>query len=549
MSRLALLSNVTADIVKSFFTEDFEVFTPYGYGAWFEDAIADGSGLAAFHPEAIAFLFDGNAMIEGSQGRASRASALDEELAKIRCVLADFSSAFILLPTIDLRRRAIRPLSSPIEERELEWRWYEGVQAIIAERPNAVIFDIKGIVEEMGRTAFYDSKMWYAGGIPFSLRASKRIAEEARLLLRAYSGKRKKCLAVDLDNTIWGGVVGEDGAVNLILGESKEGAVFRDIQKRIRELKDTGVVLVALSKNNRDDALAPFRENSHMVLQEKDFVGIVADWNRKADNLKSLAATLNIGSDAFVFLDDNPVEQEEMKSLAPEVEVIPIAPKALYDESVIAKLYRDYFAILRLTEEDRRKTESYASDAGRIELKGQSVSLEEYLRKLQISLRFRRAGAEEAERVAQLTQKTNQFNLTTKRRMLEEIKNLMADEGHRIYAAWTKDKFGDNGLVWVAIVRIEGTVATFDTVLMSCRVMGRLVEQAAMACAETDLFGLGVRELRGEYVPTPKNVPAKDFYDKLGYERLPCSGGQATSYRKELIGPGRAPECLEIVEE
>jgi FkbH-like protein len=546
MARLALLSNVTADIVKSFLEDDGEAYSPFGYGVWFEDAIAEGSGLATFHPDTIVFLFDGNAMIENCGEAASRAAALDNELQKLRRVLSDHPSAFVLLPTIDLRRREIRPLSSPIEERELEWRWYEGLRAIMADRSNAAMLDVKGIVEEMGQTAFYDLKMWYTGGIPFSLRASRRIAEEVKLLLRAYSGKRKKCLALDLDNTIWGGVVGEDGAENIILDESKEGAIFRNIQKRIRELKDTGVVLVVLTKNNREDALAPFRENPYMILHEKDFVGIIADWNRKSDNLRSLAATLNIGTDSFVFLDDNPAEQEEMKTLAPGVEVVPLDPKAFYDESVITKLYRDYFAILRLTDEDKQKTESYASNTKRIELKGESASLEDYLLKLEIELRFRRSREADAERVAQLTQKTNQFNLTTKRRTVEEIRALMADENYRIYVARTKDKFGDNGLVWLAIIKIEGERAFLDTVLMSCRVMGRMVERAAMACAESDLYGLCIREVIGEYIPTPKNPPTRDFLDKAGYERISEHEGGGMVYRKELSGPVTAPACLKV---
>jgi len=546
MVKVALLSNINIDILKSCIEDKYKVYTPFGYGTWYQDAVFANSNFVEFSPDQILILLEGNVIVEQCMDMTSSSAALLEELEKIKSVLSKYPNTFTLVSTIDLRKRTIRPLDSPIFERELEWIWYNGLKAICNKNRNTFIFDLKGIVEEIGRDAFYNPKMWYSGGIPFSLHAHKRIAEEIYMFSRAYAGNRMKCLAVDLDNTIWGGVIGEDGAENIILGPSKEGALYRDIQKRIKELKNTGVVLTVLSKNNKDDALSAFRNNPFMVLKQEDFVAIIVDWNKKAFNIKSLASTLNIGIDSFVFLDDNPVEQEEMKVLEPEVKVVPIDPKVFYDEGTILKLYKEYFVALRVTNEDLTKTISYASDTKRLELKSQAASLEDYLRKLEIVVWIQLAVDADVERISQLTQKTNQFNLTTRRYTRDDINKMTVDSRYQIFVGRSRDKFSDNGIVWLTIVRMEQGVAYIDTALMSCRVMGRMIEYAAMSVIENQIFSMGIQFIEGEYIPTNKNAPVKDFFKKMGYESYKILYDGKVLYRKRLNGIIPSPDCLQV---
>lgn len=547
--KLALLSNVTCDIIKSLFIEIEEIYTSPGYGSWFEDSIRENSDLNNFLPDVIFILLDANAMLENCNDQVSRISVLEEELSKIKQLISNHKASIIMLSTIDIRHREIRPLAYLNEERELEWLWCQGLGVICDEFSNCLILDLKGIVEEMGRESFYSLKMWYLGGIPYSLSASKRIVSEALVLIKAYSGKRKKCLAIDLDNTIWGGVIGEDGVDGIILGESKEGARYRDIQKRIYELKKLGVLLIVLSKNNRDDALIAFTNNQYMVLKESDFVAIIANWNTKAENLKSVARALNIGSDSFVFLDDNPAEQEEMKAIVPEVETITINNNCFYCENSIQKIFKEFFPIIKLTEEDNRRTESYSSDTKRIELKSVSYSLKDYIQKLCIEIRFRKAMEKDIDRIAQLTQKTNQFNLTTRRYTAEEIRKMMSRNNVFIFISQSKDKFGDNGIIWVSIIFLESTTANINVALMSCRVMGRMIEDTIMACIENYLFKKGIKYIKGEFIPTAKNSPSGEFYQKMGFDMIATENDGRRTFGKSLSGIVPMPDYHKVIEE
>jgi len=532
--KVALLSNVNVDIVKQCLEESSDiVYVPYGYNTWYQDILSDESDLFKFYPDLYVLLIEGNALIENSSGPEDRRTIVESEIEKIREVVQRIRG-LVLIANLDIHSHHIVPLSVIPDDYALEGLWLEGLSEISQRYQNVCILDIKKIVCMMGTDSFYDPRVWYLGSIPYSLRAIKAIAKEIGAIERAYQGKRKKCLAVDLDNTIWGGVVGEDGINGIVLGPVKEGARFMNIQKRLKELKNTGVVLAVVSKNNPEEALNAIRNHPNMILHEDDFVEILANWKPKSENIRQLSADLNIGVDAIVLLDDNPVEREEVRANLPNVMVIePRYAKEIFDEDIVNS-FAEYFPVLKLTNEDKVKTEQYRGEFRRKEVLSSSRTLEEYLERLEIHVHLRKAKNQDIDRIAQLTQKTNQFNLTSKRYTSETVRDFLAQTDMIIYVVESSDKYGSYGEISTIIIRVEKDNATVDTFLMSCRAMGRTIEFALLKIVENELYENGVRRMIGLYKPTEKNKPVEGFYEKNGYRLLHKDSEGVYHYTKEL---------------
>jgi len=532
--KVALLSNVNVGIVKQCLEESSDVvYVPYGYNTWYQDILSDESDLFKFYPDLYVLLIEGNALIENSSGPEDRRTIVESEIEKIREVVQRIRG-LVLIANLDIHSHHIVPLSVIPDDYALEGLWLEGLSEISQRYQNVCILDIKKIVCMMGTDSFYDPRVWYLGSIPYSLRAIKAIAKEIGAIERAYQGKRKKCLAVDLDNTIWGGVVGEDGINGIVLGPVKEGARFMNIQKRLKELKNTGVVLAVVSKNNPEEALNAIRNHPNMILHEDDFVEILANWKPKSENIRQLSADLNIGVDAIVLLDDNPVEREEVRANLPNVMVIePRYAKEIFDEDIVNS-FAEYFPVLKLTNEDKVKTEQYRGEFRRKEVLSSSRTLEEYLERLEIHVHLRKAKNQDIDRIAQLTQKTNQFNLTSKRYTSETVRDFLAQTDMIIYVVESSDKYGSYGEISTIIIRVEKDNATVDTFLMSCRAMGRTIEFALLKIVENELYENGVRRMIGLYKPTEKNKPVEGFYEKNGYRLLYKDSEGVYHYTKEL---------------
>ena len=532
--KVALLSNVNVGIVKQCLEESSDVvYVPYGYNTWYQDILSDESDLFKFYPDLYVLLIEGNALIENSSGPEDRRTIVESEIEKIREVVQRIRG-LVLIANLDIHSHHIVPLSVIPDDYALEGLWLEGLSEISQRYQNVCILDIKKIVCMMGTDSFYDPRVWYLGSIPYSLRAIKAIAKEIGAIERAYQGKRKKCLAVDLDNTIWGGVIGEDGINGIVLGPVKEGARFMNIQKRLKELKNTGVVLAVVSKNNPEEALTAIRNHPNMILHEDDFVEILANWKPKSENIRQLSADLNIGVDAIVLLDDNPVEREEVRANLPNVMVIePRYAKEIFDEDIVNS-FAEYFPVLKLTNEDKVKTEQYRGEFRRKEVLSSSRTLEEYLERLEIHVHLRKAKNQDIDRIAQLTQKTNQFNLTSKRYTSETVRDFLAQTDMIIYVVESSDKYGSYGEISTIIIRVEKDNATVDTFLMSCRAMGRTIEFALLKIVENELYENGVRRMIGLYKPTEKNKPVEGFYEKNGYRLLYKDSEGVYHYTKEL---------------
>jgi FkbH-like protein len=312
------------------------------------------------------------------------------------------------------------------------------------------------------------------------------------------------------------------------LSSSGVGSLYQDVQRVAKELAKQGVLLAVSSKNNLLDALSPFKEHPHMVLREEDFVKFKANWDPKPVNIAAIARELNIGLDSLVFIDDNPLEREAVKAALPLVTVPDVPEDSSKLPAFMADVARRYFTALRVGTEDRGKTEMYRAEAKREAERETHISFDNYLASLEMKLNLHSLREDEITRAAQLTQKTNQFNLTTKRYTEADMAALAKDASVRAWMGELSDKFGDYGRICLVIARLDPETpsqATVDTFLMSCRIMGRGVEEAVTTMVERSLFAEGVTTLRGLYTPTAKNEPVREFWNKMGYVKEDGSEG------------------------
>jgi FkbH-like protein len=380
------------------------------------------------------------------------------------------------------------------------------------------VFDYARLILESGLTSWVDPKLWYLGRIPFGAAAQVKTGARLASYLRAASFPPCKCLVVDLDNTLWGGVVGEEGVGGISLSEDYPGNVYKDFQLLLLSLRDRGVLLAIASKNNQADALEVFQNHSDCVLRIEDFAAQQIHWMDKATSLVAIAEELNIGVDSLAFFDDSPVERAWVRSQLPEVTVIEVPENPLGFADALED--SGAFDFLEISAEDRTRGDMYRTEKDRKQLKGRSLSPEDFLRQLEMKAQIGYVGQETLPRVAQLLAKTNQFNLTNRRHSTSELQ-AMIDSG--AVALWLRlsDCFGDNGLVAVAVAvpGLEyGGEWAIDTFLMSCRVAGRHVETALLSVLTGIVRDLRGESVLGEYVPTPKNGMVSEFYSAHGFE-------------------------------
>lgn len=396
----------------------------------------------------------------------------------------------------------------------------------------ARIVDLDGELARLGYDAAIDDRFWHLARAPYSLALHGRLAVAYAKFAAALKGKNRKCLVLDCDNTLWGGVIGEDGMAGIKLGASAPGSAFVEFQAAILDLYHRGILLALNSKNNEADAMEVFEHHPESLLEPHHFVARRINWNDKAQNLREIAAELNIGIDALVFIDDNPVECRFVRERVPEVATIEL-PR---DPSRYARLLRDlpYFETLTLSDEDRRRSEMYRAEAQRTELRAEAGSIGDFLESLEMVLTIRPGDAFTLPRIAQLTQKTNQFNLTTRRYAEADIEAAIADPAWNVMCAELTDTFDRSGIIAVALTKDDGDDVLIDTYLMSCRVIGRGVEQALMATIAEKARARGRRRIVGQFLATAKNALARDFFERLGFTERPDSEREWWVY--ELAG-------------
>lgn len=401
------------------------------------------------------------------------------------------------------------------------------------------IYDFERFISKYGEEQVFDYRQFFVGDMKIALDYLPYLANDLMSYVIAYMGISKKCIVVDLDNTLWGGIVGEDGFNGIKLGPEPPGNAFVEFQKVLLSLYQRGIILAINSKNNYDDALKVIKEHPYMILREDHFGAVRINWEDKVTNMKKIANDLNIGLDSIVFLDDDPVNREYMKLGIPQVLTIDLPA----DPSLYAKTIKDMneFSVLKITHEDTQRGKMYLEQKKRNELQQSAPNLESFLEQLDLKVMIKKADDFTIPRISQLTLKTNQFNLTTKRYQETDIRKFAKDKNYLVGCAQVEDKFGDNGITGVFIVKKDNQKEWFiDTFLLSCRVMGREVEKGILGHIINKAKENGAEKIKAQFIPTQKNKPIEDFLPNCGFYK------EGDYWVYSLNSPFEIPKCLTV---
>lgn len=529
--RIALLSNVNMNAVIRTLQKDVEVYEAEGYGNELGILMNPASSYHAFAPEITFLVIDLMELLEHE---------LDEEFAKVR--VEEWFGGFENTMTLDgiyyisdayLWGLEAETAEAVVSRARLEGIWESKLRELCKRHANVRILPYHHMVARLGEENAFSPKMWYMGRILLSGEAGKRLAA---LILQSMVLERrvpKKVLALDLDNTLWGGLAGEHEHTPIVLSEEHTGLAYKNLQRVILQMQRQGVLLAIVSKNNAEDAENILQGHPHMVLRSEHFAAKRINWNAKNENLEEIAKELNLGLDSFVFWDDNPQERLLVQETLPMVTVPEFPDKPEELAPAMTKIYGEYFQKAVLTAEDLDKTKQYADNEARGRLQRSAGSFEDYLEKLQIVV-TRVDAAEHLNRLADMLNKTNQFNLTTRRHDIREVQSMVQDRGKRVFLYRVEDCFGDNGVVAAAIVDVTGEVPVIEEFVMSCRVMGKNIEQGVVSDVEECLRQEGFGRVRGIYIPTAKNKPVADLYRQLGYLEVADSEAMGKVYEISL---------------
>ena len=528
------------------------------YGLFRQELMDRESPLHDFHPDVALFAFDAFHLF-GLGGRVSadhdQAGVLDSiekeinecwRLAKeaFDCSVIQQTAAPIFDPILGSNEHRL-PGSRLVLTTKLNGRLRS-----MADRENVDLLALDMHMMSDGSRAWHDPSLWYRAKQEVSAGASPAYGDLVGRLLAAQQGRSAKCLVLDLDNTLWGGVIGDDGLEGIVLGQgSAVGEAFLSFQRYVLELSRSGIILAVCSKNDERNAMSPFESHPEMLLKRSDFACFVANWNDKVANLRFIAESLNLGTDSLVFADDDPAQRELIRQNLPEVSV----PELPDDPALFSRCLADagYFEALRITAEDRERAHQYQSNLQGQAVKAAATNLDEYLHSLKMELRYGRFDEVSLQRIVQLINKTNQFNLTTRRYNENQVRGLISDPGSQTFQFRLLDRFGDNGLIALVIGRTEAggkRTLVLETWLMSCRVLGRKVEQACMNVVAEAAKRMGMEQVIGEYVPTPRNALVKDHYRTLGFRPIELQEGKTSRWvlKLEVFRPSEVP--ISVVE-
>ncbi|MGE0267277.1 MAG: HAD-IIIC family phosphatase [Candidatus Omnitrophota bacterium] len=408
-------------------------------------------------------------------------------------------------------------------QKETVYRLNQTLMETLQKTSNAYFVDLNTCLARIGSGQFYDLRYWHISKAPYSRDGLWEIAAENLKFLRSILGKRKKCLILDCDNVLWGGVVGEDGLENIKLDKTYPGSVYSDFQQEVLNLYHAGIIIALCSKNNEQDVWEVFKNHPGMLLKEENITTARINWEDKAGNIKSIAEELNIGLDSMVFCDDNEFEINLVNELLPDVETIHLpVHSAQNSQRTLAAC--GLFDTVDLTEEDRVKTHLYKAEQKRTAFKTSASSLEDYYRSLEMEIDVNRADDFSFQRIAQLTQKTNQFNMTTRRYSQEDILRFSRSKDHCVLYVKVNDKFGSSGLVGVSILEYKNDDALIDSFLLSCRILGRGIEQVFLKATLMAACQHGSRLVTAEFMPSAKNALAESFYPDNSFKPVDTGG-------------------------
>jgi FkbH-like protein len=491
------------------------------YGQVEQELLGVGSRLSEFHPTHV-LLAPTSADLAFPELAESPEALLDAAFERWRILWETIrhdhgarvvQHTFVVPDETPLGHLALRlPSSRPSLVRELNRR-------LAGEAGDEVLLiDSERLAARVGKRDWIDPRLWYRTRQPVAHDALPVLARETAAVLAADVGLAARCLVLDLDNTLWGGVLGEDGLDGIVIGEGPDGEAYTAFQEYASALRARGIVLAVASKNDLEDARRAFIDRPEMRLKVEDFAVFVADWRRKPEQIAEIADTLGLGLDAIVFADDNPAECAEVAAALPEVSTICLDMAPSERVRTLAASVR--FEVSALSREDAQRQRSYAARAEAAELRAGATTLEDFWRSLEMRARVRPLDDGTLERAAQLIQKTNQFNLTLRRHSREEVERLAGERMAICRTLELRDRFASHGLIGLAIAlpsEQDPETALIDTLLLSCRVIGRTAEVHMLAHLSAAALEQGFTRLRGVYVPGPRNGLVADMYARVGF--------------------------------
>ncbi len=547
--KLALLSDAATQLLVPLFRAlfhrggfDVEVYEAPFAGIEFE-VFNPASFLYQFQPDVIIILNATQALraswFQRGTSQADFAARTEKHIIHIWDSIGRYSRAMVLQSNYVLPHERIfgnfdqkQPQSLYSTVAEINGR----IVARAREYKNVFVNDVEAVASWIGRRNWFDDRYWDIAKQFCATEYLPAVAENVTRIVLAARGRSVKCVILDLDNTLWGGVVGDDGVDGIQLSAHGDGECFYRFQSYLLALKNRGILLCVCSKNEYAAAIKPFEEHSEMVLRMGDITLFVANWENKADNIRKIRETLEIGFDSMVFLDDNPFERNLVRSILPDV-VVPELPEDPGDYvKALAEL--NLFETTAFSEEDTARSDLYRAEFERRSSAAAFANFEAYLSSLDMVIDVSRFAPSKLARIAQLLQRSNQFNLTTHRYSESECERMMLDNNCIPLSASLGDRFGDHGLISIVIVRprVEESRLEITDWLMSCRVLARGVEEYLMNHVVSIAASAGLREIAAEYIPTAKNAMVKDFFGRFGFQKILESPQGATSWRLDVAG-------------
>ena len=499
------------------------------YNQYNQEILNSKSDFYNFSPDITFLILDIRSLLGDyfyfpySISSAERKSLVKEKINELENLILQFknnSSSTLVITNFNI------PSYSPngIIETKSEFGFHEMIHEIneslrnIVKNQNSIyVYDFNQFVSKYGEKNIFDYRQFHLGSIQIAFNYIPYFAYELMSYVKTMLGVSRKCIVLDLDNTLWGGIVGEDGFDGIELAQTSNGKAFVEFQKQLLSLWQQGIILAINSKNNFDDAMKVIREHPDMILREKHFASIQINWDDKAQNIKQIAEEINIGLNSIVFFDDDKLNQERIKQEFPEVLTVDMPNDPSQYSSILTNL-NDFNALQR-TEEDTKRGVMYAQQRQRKQFENTVSNLDQFLKQMDIKVKIKQSNGFLIPRISQLTLKTNQFNLTTRRYQEEEIRKFSKDENFEVGCAQVLDKFGDNGITGAYIVKKNETNWILDTFLLSCRVMGRGVEDAMLSHILKDAKNNSIEEFKAEFIPTLKNKPAENFLSDFGFRK------------------------------
>lgn len=515
--RIALLSNVNMNAVIRMLQRDADVYEAEGYGNELGTLMNPASSYHEFDPDITFMIMDILELLEHETDAASAETVIERWFESFEGAMRDnciyyINDAYMWGPETEAA-------DALIDRTVFEAAWSDRLKALCGRHVNVRIFPYHQMISKLGEENAFSLKTWYMGKMLLGSEAGRRLAAMILDKVRLESRTPKKVLALDLDNTLWGGLAGENDNTPIVLSEEHAGLAYKNLQRVILQMQRQGVILVIVSKNNPDDVKEILERHPHMVLRPGHFASVRINWKPKHENIIEIAEELNLGIDSFVYWDDNPQERLLVGQSLPEVAVPDFPDKPEELASAMTAIYHEYFEKAVLTGEDLEKTRQYADNAKRNEMRKSAVSYEDYLRQLEIVV-TRVDAKRNLLRLDTMFNKTNQFNLTTRRHAQSELQQMLEDADKRFFVYNVKDCFGDTGVVAAVIVDVSGDIPVIQELVMSCRVMGKNIEHGILAQVERCMRDEGYERIRGVYVPTAKNKPVADLYEQRGYYKL-----------------------------